>query len=84
MGFSEQNSNKGIDYGQDVDQSFGSEVKNPPFMQESQVQCLGREDPLEKEVAIHFCILAWEIPWTEEAGGLQSMGSQKRWTQLSN
>ena len=77
MGFSEQNSNKGIDYGQDVDQSFGSEVKNPPFMQESQVQCLGREDPLEKEVAIHFCILAWEIPWTEEAGGLQSMGSQK-------
>ena len=84
MGFSEQNSNKGIDYGQDVDQSFGSEVKNPPFMQESQVQCLGREDPLEKEVAIHFCILAWEIPWTEEAGGLQSMGSQKRHTQSSN
>ena len=69
MGFSEQNSNKGIDYGQDVDQSFGSEVKNPPFMQESQVQCLGREDPLEKEVAIHFCILAWEIPWTEKSGG---------------
>jgi len=67
-----------------VDQSFGSELKNPPSMQETQVQCLGREDPLEKEVAIYFCILAWEIPWTEEAGGLQSMGLQKRHTQPSN
>ena len=44
-------------------------------MQETQVQSLGWEDPLEKKVAIHSSILAWEIPWTEEPGRLQSMGS---------
>ena len=48
----------------------GSVVKNPPAMQETQVQSLGQEDPLEKEMATHFSILAWEIPWTEEPGGL--------------
>ena len=53
-------------------------------MQETQVQSLGWEDPLEKEKATHSSIPAWEIPLTEEAGGLQSMGSQKRWTQVSN
>ena len=46
-------------------------------MQETQVQCLGREDPLEEEVAPHSSILAWEVPWTEEPGGLQSMESQR-------
>ena len=46
-------------------------------MQETWVQSLGWEDPLEKEMATHFSILAWEIPWTEEPGGLQSMGSQE-------
>ena len=46
-------------------------------MQETWVQSLGREDPLEKEVVTHSDILAWEIPWTEEPGGLQSMRSQK-------
>ena len=46
-------------------------------MQEMQVQSLGQEDPLEQEMAIHFSILAWRIPWTEEPGGLQSMGSQR-------
>ena len=46
-------------------------------MQETGVQSLGWEDPLEKEMATHFNILTWEIPWTEEAGGLQSMGSQR-------
>ena len=46
-------------------------------VQERQVQSLGWEDPLEKEMAIHSSILAWKIPWTEELGGLQSMGSQK-------
>ena len=46
-------------------------------MQESQVLSLGREDPLEEEMAIHFSILAWDIPWIEEPGGLQSMGLQK-------
>ena len=52
-------------------------------MQETQVRSLGRENPLEKEMTSHFIILAWEIPWAEEPGGLQSMGSQKGWAQLS-
>ena len=52
-------------------------VKNAPAMQETQVQSLGREDPLEKEMATHSSILAWEIPWTEEHGRLQSIGSQR-------
>ena len=46
-------------------------------MQETQVRSLGQEDPLEKEMATHSSILAWEIPWTEEPDGLQSMGSQR-------
>ena len=50
-------------------------------MQETQVQSLGWEDPLEKKVAIHSSILAWEIPWTEEPGRLQSMGSQSDMTE---
>ena len=45
-------------------------VKKPPAMQETQVQSLGAEDPLEKEVATHSSILAWKIPWTEEPGRL--------------
>ena len=52
-------------------------VKSLPLMQETQVQPLGREDPLEKEMATHPSILAWRIPWTEEPGRLQSMGSQE-------
>ena len=52
-------------------------VKNLPAMWETQVQSLGQEDPLEEEMATHFSILAWRIPWTEEPGGLQSMGSQR-------
>ena len=52
-------------------------VKNPPAMQETQVQSLGREDPLEKEMATHSSILAWKIPWTEDPGRLQSTGSQR-------
>ena len=51
--------------------------KNPTAVQETQVLSLGWEDPLEKEMAIHSSILAWEIPWTEEPGGLQSMGLQE-------
>ena len=46
-------------------------------MQETWVQSLGQEDPLEKGMATHFSMLAWRIPWTEELGGLQSMGSQR-------
>ena len=53
-------------------------------MQEMQVQSLGWEDPLEKEMATHSSILAWEIPWTEKPGGVQSLGLQKSWTQLSD
>ena len=53
-------------------------------MQEPRVQSLGWEDCLEKEMATHSSILAWEIPWTEEPGGLQSMRSRKSWTQLSD
>ena len=52
-------------------------VKNPPAMQEAQVQFLGQEDPLEEKMATYSRILAWRIPRTEEPGGLQSMGSQK-------
>ena len=52
-------------------------VKNPPEMQEMRIQSLGRKDPLEKEKAAHSSILAWEIPWTEEPGRLQSMGLQR-------
>jgi len=51
-------------------------VKNLPAMQETQVQSLYWEDALEKEMAAHSSILAWRIPWTEETGRLQSMGSQ--------
>ena len=51
---------------------------------ETQIQSLGQEDPLEKKMATHSSILAWEMPWTEEPGGLQSVGSQKSRTQLSN
>ena len=52
-------------------------VKNLPTLQETQVVYLGWEDPLEKGMATHSSILAWRIPWTEEPGGLQSMGWQK-------
>ena len=55
----------------------GSVVKNWPAMQEMQVWSLGQKDPLENEMATRSSILAWEIPWTEEAGGLQSMGSRR-------
>ena len=52
-------------------------VKNLPAMRETQVQSLGWEDALEKGKAIHSSILAWRIPWTEEPGGPQSMGSHR-------
>ena len=52
-------------------------IKNLPAMQETGVLSLGREDPLEKEMATHPSILAWRSPWTEKPDGLQSMGSQK-------
>ena len=51
-------------------------IKNLPAMQKTQVQSLGQEDPLEKGMETHSSILAWRIPWTEDPGGLQSMGSR--------
>ena len=53
-------------------------VKNLPAMQETQVRSLGWEDPLEKGVATHSSTLAWKIPWTEESGELQAIGSRSR------
>ena len=58
-------------------------VQHLPTMRETKVRSLGQEDPLEKEMAPHSSTLAWKIPWTEEPGRLQSMGSQSQ-TQLSN
>ena len=52
-------------------------VKRLSIMRETQVRSLGREDPLEKEMAMHSSTVAWKIPWTEEPGRLQSMGSQR-------
>ena len=52
-------------------------VKRLPTMWETRVRSLGRENPLEKEMATHSIVLAWRLPWTEEPGRLQSMGSQK-------
>ena len=60
-----------------MDTNESQMVMNLPAMQETQVQPLGGEDPLEKEMATHSSILAWRIPWTEEPGGIQSMGSQR-------
>ena len=62
----------------------GSVVKKPPADAGNGVQSLGLEDPLEKEMATHSSVLAWEIPWTEKPGRLQSMGLQKSQTQLSD
>ena len=59
-------------------------VKHLPAMRETRVPSLGWKDPLEKEMATHSNIVAWEIPWTEEPGRLQSMGLQKSWTQLAH
>ena len=58
-------------------------VENLPAMWETQVQFLGWEEPLEKGIATHSSILVWEIPWTEEPGGVYSMGQQSQ-TQLSD
>ena len=55
----------------------GAVVKNLPAMLEAQVRSLGQEEALEKGMAVHSSTLAWRIPWTEEPGGLQSMGSHR-------
>ena len=57
-------------------------VKNLPAIQDTWVQSLGQEGPLGKGIATHSSILAWEIPWTEDPGRIQTMGSQKSWTEL--
>ena len=61
----------------------GSVVKNPPAMQEMEVQSLGWEDTLEKEMATHSSILVSEIPWTEEPAGLQSIGSKSNMIEVT-
>ena len=58
----------------------GSMVRIHLPMQETQVQSLGWENPLEKEMEVYSSVFAWEVPWKEEPGGLQSVGSQKSWT----
>ena len=62
----------------------GSVVKNPLAKQEMQIRFLELEDPLEEEMTTHSSIPTWEIPWTEEPGGLQSPGAAKHQTQLSD
>jgi len=62
----------------------GTAVKNLLAMWETEVLALCQEDLLEEEMATHSSILAWEIPWTEEPGGLQCSGVTKSWTQLSD
>ena len=59
-------------------------IKNPPATQDTQIRSLGREGPLEKKMATHSSIFAWEIPWTEEPGRLQSIESQKNWIPLGD
>ena len=59
-------------------------IKNPPPIKETKVCFLSQEDPLEKEMSTHSSIFAWEIPWTEEPGGLWFMGSQESQIQFSN
>ena len=68
----------------DLDFPSGSDSKDLPAMEETQVQSLGQDDSLEKETATHSNILTWETAWTEEPGRLPSMGSQKSQTQLSD
>ena len=68
----------------DLDFPGGSVVKNPPANAGDEVRSPGQEDPLKEEKAAHSSILAWEIPWTEEPGGLQSLGLQKSLTWLND
>ena len=71
-----QTNEKNIEFPQSY-RPGGSDGKESAAMWETQVWSLGREDPLEEEMATHSSILSWGIPWTEEPGGLQSMGSQR-------
>ena len=70
-------SNYNLTYSHNQASLVAQTVKHLPAMQETRVQSLVREDPLEKEMATHSSILAWQTPWTEEPDGLQSMGSQR-------
>ena len=69
--------------GTSADSLVAQTAKNLPTVQETQVRSLGRENPLEKETATHCSILIWEIPWTEEPGGLQSTGVAKSQRRLN-
>ena len=63
---------------------MAQQVKNLPAAQETWFQSMGWEGPLEEEMATPSNVLAWEIPWADEPGGLQSMGTRKCWTRLSD
>ena len=67
----------GVDTNGSRNQKLAQRLKRLPGIRETEVQSLGREDPLEKEMATHSSTLAWRIPWREEPGGLQSMGLQR-------
>ena len=67
----------GYDLGTKLASLVAQRLKHLPGMQETRVRSLGREDPLEKEMATHSSTLAWKIPWMEEPGRLQSLGSQR-------
>ena len=69
--------NKEREIGMQSSSLVAQTVKRLPTVWETRVRSLGREDPLEKEMATHSSILAWKIPWTEETGWLLSMGSQR-------
>ena len=68
---------KDLDYNTNIVSLVAQMVKKLPAIQQTQVQSLCWEDPLEKKMATHSSILAWRIPWTKDPGGLQSMGSQR-------
>ena len=88
MGCKESDMTERLNHHTEIQTGFpgDSVVKNLPAKQETQIGSLGWEDPLEKEMATHSNILAWEIPWTEEPGGLWGMELQRvvLWTQFSN
>ena len=77
MGFPRQKYWSGLQFPPPGDLPDPGSKRGAPAKQETQAQSLDQEDPLEEEMATHSSILAWEIPWIEEPGGLQSMGSQR-------
>ena len=82
--FLDQGLNPGLLHCRQILYCLGSVVKNPTAKKEMWIRSLGQEDPLEKGMAVHSSTLPWRIPWTEEPGGLQSMGLQRTEPHLAN